>query len=92
MKAFGKRNNSRAVWAHSALRNAKGTRPGSEIRDSNTCPLSTNVPESKREFYFFFFFFSQLELTFTLAANETKQRSVIRVNVLIRGFHGKLIS
>lgn len=92
MKAFGKCNNSRAVWAHSAPRNAKGTRLGWETRDSNTCPLSTNVPESKREFYFFFNFFAQLELTFTLAGNETKQRCVIRVDVLIRGFHGKLIS
>lgn len=37
-------------------------------------------------------FFSHLGLTFTLAVNETKQRRVIRVNVLIRGFHRKPIS
>lgn len=39
-----------------------------------------------------FFFFSQLELTFSLAVNETKQRRVIRVDVFIRGFCRKLIS
>lgn len=31
----------------------------------------------------FFFFFSLLELTFSLAANETKRRCVIRVDVFI---------
>lgn len=36
--------------------------------------------------------FSQLVLTFALAANETKQRRVMRVRVLIRGFRRKLIS
>lgn len=39
-----------------------------------------------------FSFFAQLVLTFTLAANETKQRCVMRVHVLIRGFRRKLIS
>lgn len=39
-----------------------------------------------------FFFSSQLELTFSLAVNETKQRRVIRVDVFIRGFYRKLIS
>lgn len=39
-----------------------------------------------------FFFSSQLALTFTLAVHETKQRRVMRVDVLIRGFHRKLIS
>lgn len=40
----------------------------------------------------FTFFFAQLALTFTLAANETKRRRVMRVRVLIRGFRRKLIS
>lgn len=39
-----------------------------------------------------FSFFLPLELTFTLAVNETKQWCVIRVNVFIQGFYRKLIS
>lgn len=46
-------------------------------------PAKPNVPG---------FSFSQLELTFTLAANETKQQRVIRVSVFVQGFYRKLIS
>lgn len=71
------------------LRNAKVKPwPGSlHITDSNTCLRSRN-PQSKTSGIFFL----PLELTFTLAVNETKQRSVIRVNVFIQGFYRKLIS
>lgn len=37
-------------------------------------------------------FFSALEVTFTLAANETKQQRVIKADVFIQGFYRKLIS
>lgn len=37
-------------------------------------------------------FFSVLEVTFTLAANETKQQRVIKADVFIQGFYRKLIS
>lgn len=37
-------------------------------------------------------FFSVLEVTFTLAMNETKQQLVIKADVFIQGFYRKLIS
>lgn len=37
-------------------------------------------------------FFSLLEVTFTLAVNETKQQRVIKADVFIQGFYRKLIS
>lgn len=60
---------------------------------TNTCLGNRNL-ESKMSFFggFFFAFFSQLESTFSLAVNETKQLHVIRVNVFIQGFYRKLIS
>lgn len=37
-------------------------------------------------------FFSLLEVTFTLAVNETKQQRVIKADVFTQGFYRKLIS
>lgn len=37
-------------------------------------------------------FSSLLEVTFSLAVNETKQQRVIKANVFIEGFYRKLIS
>lgn len=62
------------------------------ITDRNTCLEKIRKEKCSGFFFFFLFFFSQLELTFSLAVNETKQRRVIRVDVFIRGFYRKLIS
>lgn len=91
MKAFKKSNDRKTAWVYLMLRNVKvRSWPGSlHITDWNTCLRSRN-PQSKMSGVFFFL--PQLELTFTLAVNETKQRRVIRVNVFIQGFYRKLIS
>lgn len=87
MKAFKKSNDRKTVWVYLMLRNVKvKSWPGSlHITAWNTC-LGSRNPQSKMSV------FSQLEVTFTLAVNETKQQRVIKAHVFIQGFYRKLIS
>lgn len=59
---------------------------------TETPVLEAETPQSKMSFFFFSFSLLPLEVTFTLAANETKQRRVIKADVFIQGFYRKLIS
>lgn len=86
-------NDRKTVWVCLMLRNVKvKSWPGSlHITDRNTC-LGSRNPTKQNVLFFFSFSLLPLEVTFTLAANETKQRRVIKADVFIQGFYRKLIS
>lgn len=92
-KAFKMSNDRKTVWVCLMLRNVKvKSWPGSlHITDRNTC-LGSRNPTKQNVLFFFSFSLLPLEVTFTLAANETKQRRVIKADVFIQGFYRKLIS